>query len=523
MPIPNPILMSFLDAQIQATLERHNQILLARSYHNGIQPIYLTDRQKEYLDLHSDNQFCLNVTRLVTTALVDELNVVGFSTDETEDKDGVKKQAEWLWDVWNQNKMDAQQSDVHETAVSESEAFLILDWDAVKKYPVMVFHERYTSTEANAWEGKWSDLSMETKVAMTGTGQGVWMVYENDDPNMEAVAAVQQWMEINYDETGKPEPRLRRTIYYPDRIERFYYVGPEWVALQEPQAWLDKSKKPLGIPVIHFKNRNLRPEAWDAIPPQDAINKTWVDILGTADLAGYPLFILLGLYPTTDGKAPAADGSNVWSVGPAQMLGNASVKGGEGSVQKFEGSDPTPLMDTLKDQIMMVANITGTPASSFITTAQVASEKTLKEQDRKLRKRAENRMILFGDAWEQAMIMARRIAVNIGNEDLDEDVTIETVWKNLTTLDDLRGEMELGIPQETLWEGLGKSPEEIAAIKSSTMYLIALEKAIWDGYTAASANGVSLAAYLKSIGMTDEEIKERTASVWTDTIPPTEL
>lgn len=525
MALPITIQMSYLDAQTRATLERHKDILLARAYHEGIQPIYLTDRQKEYLDLHADNQFCLNVTRLVTTALCDELNVVGFETGEIADDNGAKKQAQWFWDVWNKNRMDARQSDVHEKTVSESESFIVLDWDDVEKYPVMVFHERYTDANAEAWEGRWTDLNIETQEGMRGTGQGVWMIYENNDPNQKQLAAVQQWSESNFDENGKIEIRLRRTIYYPERIERYFYnERGEWEEMENsPRAWIGKDRKPLGIPVIHFKNKNMRPEAWDAIPPQDAINKTWVDILGSADLSGYPLFILLGLYPTTDGKPPAADGSNVWSVGPAQMLGNAGVKAGEASVTKYEGSDPTPLMETLKDQIMFVAQITGTPASRFITTAQVSSSDTLKEQERELRKRAYNRQILFGDAWEDCMLMARRIANAFGNAGLDESVTVETVWKSLNTIDDLKNEQTLGVPTESLWVQMGKSPDQIAAMKATEEYRIKREKAIWDGYSAASANGVTVQAYLKRIGLDEKEIAEITADMGAESVPPTEM
>lgn len=525
MAMPIAIQMSFIEAQIQATLERHKDILLARAYHEGIQPIYLTDRQKEYLDLHSDNQFCLNVTRLVTTALCDELNIVGFETNETADENGVKAQAAWLWDIWNKNHMDARQGDVHEKTVSESESFIILDWDEVGKYPVIVFHERFTDGNAEAWEGKWSDLSMDTMERMKGTGTGVWMIYENDDPNQKAIAAVQQWPETTYDKSGKMNSRIRRTIYYPDRIARYFYnERGEWEEMENsPRAWIGKEKKPLGIPVIHFKNKNMRPEAWDAIPLNDAINKTWVDILGSADLSGYPLFILLGLYPTTDGKPPAADNSNVWNIGPAQMLGNAGVKSGEASVSKFEGSDPTPLMETLKDQIMFVAQITGTPASRFITTAQVSSADSLKEQERALRKRAYNRQILFGDAWEDVMIMARRIANAFGNAGMDENVSIKAVWKNLTTVDDLKTEQGFGVPEEIIWAAMGKSPDQIAAMKDTQEYKIRNEKAIWEGYAAASSNGVTVEAYLKRIGMSDKKIAEITADMGAESVPPTEM
>ena len=520
MPLPESLEMSYLEALIEQTLEHHREILLARAYHNGIQPIYLTDRQKEYLDIHQDNQFCLNVIRPVTTALRDELNVVGFETGEQENKNGIKVQAQWFWDVWNKNNMDSRQGEVHEWALRDSETFIILDWDKEKKYPGMVLHERFTDTDAQSWEGRWSDLTDWTMQNMTGTGNGVWMIYENDDPNQDAQAAVQQWNEIKYDANGKMESNLRRTIYYPDRIERFEYNGTDWIELMSPQAWLDKSGKALGIPVIHFKNQNMLPEAWDAIPPQDAVNKTWVDILGTMDLSGYPMFVLLGLYPTTDGKPPAADGSNVWSVGPAQILGNAGAKANEASIQKFEGTDPTPLMETLKDQIMFIAQITGTPASRFITTSQIAAADTLKEQERQLRKRAYNHMILFGDAWEDVMIMARRINNAFSTDQLDESVTVEVVWKNITSLDELIIEQELGVPQETIWQRMGFTQDQIANIKGTAEYRLKFEKLFWEAFNVASQSGQTIGDFARRMGIPEDEIKLLSGS---DVIPPTNV
>lgn len=518
--VPQTIIMSYVDALIEETLERHRQILLARAYHNGVQPIYLTDRQKEYLELHQDNQFCLNVCRLVVTALRDELTVSGFDTSEEPDADGVKKQAEWLRRVWDRNKMDSRQSETHEWALRDSEVFIILDWDKEEKYPVMVLHERFTSIEAQAWEGRWAGLSDWTMENLTGTGQGVWAIYENDDPNQAMTAAIQQWNEIDYDESGKPTVTRRRTIYYPDRIERYMYDDAEWVQMENsPQPWKN-GNEPIGIPVIHFKNQNMMPENWDAIPPQDAVNKTWVDILGMEDLMGFPMLKVLGLYPTTDGKPPAEDNSNVWAFGPAQMIGNAGAKANEASIDKIDGADPTPLMEALKDQIMFIAQITGTPASRFITTAAIASSDTLKEQDRTLRKRAYNRQVLFGDAWSEVMKMARRINNAFNSEKMDETVDIKTVWKSIEGIDDLMQEKEIGIPEEVLWQKLGYSAEQIHAMKQTAEYKLRFEKLFWEAYGVASQSGQTVENFARRMGLSEEEIQLLGGS---DSVPPTDV
>ncbi len=525
MSLPISIQMSYLEALNREMLERQGEILLARAYHNGVQPVYMTDRQKEFLDLHANNPFRCNIVRTVTTALCDELNVVGFETSETPDENGNKPQAQWFWDVWNKNKMDTMQYDVHEKALSEGQAFIILDWDAENGYPIMVLHEQFTDVRANAAESRWSDLTVADTESLAGTGQGVWMVYENNDPYQKRLFAVKQWSEIVDEEDGGVDSRIRRTIYFPDRIERYVYDDHgRWVELENsPERWVDKNGKPLGIPVFSFNNKNLRPEAWDAIPIQDANNKMLVDVLGAADTTGFPFLVLLGAYPTVDGKKPAPDNSNVWPIGPGQVVGNNDIKSGETSLVKIEGSDPTPLMEVIKDMTMFAAQITGTPASRFITTAQIASADTLKEQERELRKRALSRQILFGDVWEDVMIMARRIANAFGNAGLDENVTVETVWRNITTIDELKDEQTLGIPLESLWIALGKSPEQIAMMKATEEYRIRREKAIWDGFSAAAASGVPVEVYLHRIGLSDDEIKEIVSEIGSERIPPTEM
>lgn len=503
-----------LDTIISDTLSEQSQILLARAYHNGVQPIHLTERQKEFLDIHSDNQFCLNLIRTVVNAVRDELEVIGFQTSEN-DKDG-NTQAKWFWDLWTKNKMDSRQGRNHEAILRDRESFIILDWEADTKVLSMIFHERYISPKANAWEGLWTGLQQETKDVMTGNGQGVFVIYQNDDIDQPMIAAVQQWYEAE-------KERVRRTVYYDDRIERFFFDKTEWVQLEEnpKQDWTTTDGKPIGIPVIHFYNPGMLPEAWDAIPPQDAINKTWVDVLAIGDSAAMPLLVVLGLYPTVDGKEPAEDGSNVWKWGPGEIIGNKNVKAGDGSIDKMEGSDPTPLMNTMKDQVVFLAQITDTPVSRFLTTGQIASAETLKEQEQGLKKKAKNKRVVFGDAYEQVMFMARRIFNALGGGKMDETVSISTVWKDVSSADEILQETNAGIPQEVAWSKFGYTDKQIQAIKDTPAYRIKFLQMFWEAYNTASQSGVTVEGFCAALKLSADDTKLIMDSVATDTIPPT--
>lgn len=510
----NPVDMAILEAMVGDMLEDHKQIVLARRYHVGDQDVYLDDRMTEFLGLHDENPFVLNICKTIVTALSDELSVVGFDTSEKKDKDGQKPQAIWARDVMDKNRFDALQGNVHEAVLRDRETFVIVDWDDENKRPRFTHNLRYTDVDAN------------------GDGAGCWMLYENDDPEQSPRAAVKQWTQINYDENGQPYFVTRRNVYYADRVEKWYYEsgwkpynveGAPWNV-----AWVGKDGKPMGIPVIHFKNKGLMPEAWDAIPMNDAINKTLVDILATSDMSAFQVFVALGFYPTTDGQAPKSDGSNLLNIKPGSWVGSTKGKN-EADVKVVTGQDVTPMMSTLKDLIVLAAQITATPVSRFVASGQVAGSETLKEQEQPLKKKAADRRILFGNAWEDCMAMARKLENRYGTANLDEDVSFSTLWGHSETLDDLQNKKNLGVPQETIWMEMGYTAEQIEGMKATEEYRLSSAKMLWEAAKFATEAGVPLETFLiQSAGWDKARLSElgtqRLAAIalqQEDTIPPT--
>jgi len=507
MAIPDTIKLSMYDAWTEEMEEHQRRILLARAYHDGNQPVALTDRQKTFLALNSDDKYCLNVCRLIVTTLCDELSVIGFDTSEEKGADGKKKQAEWMWDIWGKNQMDKIQSELHEWVVRDGEGFIILGWEEQEKYPTLALHEAWTSEDVSAWE--YSDTGVTTDMVNEagGTGAGVYVKYRNNDIMQPMEYAVQYFYSEEVDEKGETVQIHRRTIYYPERIEREYMSDAgKWQEYEAPQAWIGKDKKPIGIPVVHFTNKDMRPEAWDAFPQQDAINKTDADIQGAMDFYGFPTLWLFGMQPTTDGKPIASDNSNVIYLQPGQINGNALIDPAKVRMEKMEASDPTALMNALKDRIMFVAQITGTPVTKFITSAQVASAETQKEQKDGLKKRAQNRQVTFGAAWSKVMQIARAINNAFGTEQLDETVTVETVWRNVETIAELKDELTLNVPIETLWARLGYSAEKIASMKQEPSYRLQFMKTFYEAYNSASISGVSIPDFARMVGLSDEDI-----------------
>lgn len=518
--LPDEIKISMYEAWTEEMEAQQRRVLLARAYHDGNQPVALTDRQKKFLALNGDDKYCLNVCRLVVTTLCDELSVIGFDTNEQPNAEGKKPLAEWLSSVWKANKMDALQSEAHEWTVRDGQGFIILGWNKEKKIPTIALHEAWTSEDVSAWESSDSGVTADMVTEASGTGTGVYVKYKNNDPMQSVEFAVQYFYSEEIDDKGDIVQIHRRTIYYPDRIER-EYVGDagKWTEYEPVEMWRSNDDSPIGVPVIPFNNKDMRPEAWDAFPQQDAINKTDSDIQAAMDFYGFPTMWLFGMYPTTDGKPVAADNSNVLYMQPGQINGNSQLDPSKVSVTKMEASDPTALMNALKDRMMFVAQITGTPVTKFTSTAQVASAETLKEQKDTLKQRAKNRQVAFGDAWEQVMSMARRLNNVFGTGDeFDEALSISTIWRNVESIEDLQQEMMLGVPTETLWGRLGYSAEQVSVMKETPAYKLQFMKAFWEAYNVASASGVSVENFAIAVGLSEKEIKLLTA---TEIIPPT--
>lgn len=441
---PNAIDLSILEAHDSAEKDRQREVLRAREYHAGDQPTYLTDRLKEFLNIGDDDGvFAMNVTRVVVVAVAERLQVAGVDCADEASR-------AWAAQFWAANYLDAYAGDVHENALSESEYFVIAEWDADLGYPRAIFHPR------------WVDLD----VSEDG-GWGCWAVYANDDPMQPMLYAVKRWTE-----TIAGKATQRANVYYPDRVEKYAYrAGWQPVVDAEgdpwPTPWTYSNGDPIGIPVIHFRNRNLRPEAADAWPMQDALNKALIDLLASADLTAFRIYKMFGMYPTTDGAALKEDGSNALSIQPGIIIGNANKTPSEAGFDAIEPADLTQLRELKRDLVLDIAAVTDTPPSRFRITAAIASDQTQKQENEPLAWKVSNRQVIFGAAWSQLLNIARSIANVYGQAGLSEDTPITALWREAFAKseaekrDELKFKREAGIPRRQLWAEMGYSPEKV--------------------------------------------------------------
>jgi hypothetical protein len=493
----NPVELSRLEALTEEEIKVQKAIQRAREYYMGEQITFLTERMKEYLNLSAAAEiqdFHLNLIQTVVMAVLDELTVMGFDTSETVQKGQVKKQSQWAREVWDENGMAIMQYNILEAALRDSESFVIVDFDTVTKKPVFSWHEKYIDIKAG------------------GNGVGVWFVHDEGDYTQKPLYAVKEWTETAI-RNKMPYTYRRRNVYYPDRVEKFF-KDPDWKRYTTknaegrenpwPTPWVDNNGAPLGIPVFCFRNFGNVPEAKEAMRPQDAINKLCLDVLAEAD-AAFKIYFLSGAHATTDGQPLQTDGSNRLAIAPMTILSTSKI---DAKMSAISGGDPTALMNTLKDFILICAQITATPVSYFIVTKQIAGADTLKGQDKPLTKKVEKRKTIFGQTFEEMMGFARHLSVIFGASGLDEDVKFYTIWKQVFDLETIKMMKEvLGIPQEVLWRLYGLSEEQISDAKESEEYRMTQKAIFWKIVTEAAKTPFPIESVLRDLGWTNEQLE----------------
>jgi hypothetical protein len=450
--------LAYLEWLAGEELTRQKNVQQARDYYAGDHAVPLTDRQAAYLGFQKGGRFAANYCATVVNAVTERMIVTGVACQD----DAVH---DWAWQVWGDNRGDALQMDVHQAAIRDGETFVMVDWDGTR--PRLTFHPRYVSSQAG------------------GDGFGCKAFYPNGDHRQPMLYATKRWTETveaarSGDRPQRSQTRQRLTVYYPERVEKYALTTTNeagWAPFAEedggawPVTWVDGLGRPLGIPVLHFRNADMRSELWDAIPLQDAINKALLDLLAGQDTAGFRIFFARGFFATTDGNPPASDGSNYLKLAPGQIVGTGAT---EAEFTPIEPADLKPMIESFWAMVLTLAQVTDTPVNRFQVTRQIAGAETQKQGEEPLLAKIRARQVLIGNAWEDLLSLARRVANTFGGAGLDESARMEMQWAPAATRDEekffttlaLKHE-KIGVPLEQIWREAGYSQDEIDAMVAS--------------------------------------------------------
>tara|TARA_Y100000310_G_scaffold287691_1_gene312756 strand:- start:1464 stop:2441 length:978 start_codon:yes stop_codon:yes gene_type:complete len=264
------------------------------------------------------------------------------------------------------------------------------------------------------------------------------------------------------------EPETRLNIYYPDRVEKYVARGGVWAKHEDdldeawPVPWLDKAGEPLGIPMIHFRNRPMggdfgQSEIINVIPMQDLLNKSLIDLTMILDTLAFPQRYTLNVNHN----------SSRLEIMPGSVAEFHSEYDG-GSVGQWQAASVDGPLKAIESLVQHIAGTTRTPQHLFQIMGGAPSGEALKTAESGLVNKAQQRMVNFGNAWEDCLTMALNIQAAFGTSiTVMEDAMLEATWDDPETrneqahMEALKSKAELGVSKHQIFRELGYSQEEI--------------------------------------------------------------
>lgn len=434
--------LSFLRWLVAEDETRQNNYRQFREYYDGTHDTQLTERQRQYLELRAGQEFNDNYCQIPVDSLAERLTITGIQAGD---------QSELMWSWLKGSNIDGLQGIVHTCAIRDGDSYLLTEWDNERQRPIFTYEMACCD------------------------GDGV-KVHYSTERRTESDFASKRWRITQGADAGHVR---RMNLYYPDRVEK--YISDqgasegEWQQYRDdddawPLPWTSpKTGDPFGVPAVHFKNAETgypygTSELANIIPLQNALNKSIIDLLAAADTTAFRTFWMLGDNPTGVRVSP---GSWIYST--------RAPSGPEGAaVGYFPGEDLTPLIALKDSAAMEIARVSRTPLSMFQISGHIAAEGTMKQQEAPLVSKARKRQIYFGNAWESALIVARRLWNAYGpGPELDETQSIEMLWANPETRN-VKEDLEiatmkraLGVSLPRIWGELGYDAETIATFEAA--------------------------------------------------------
>ena len=431
------------------------KIVAYRAYYDGEHPVLLTRRQREYLgDLLNPEEFTFahNLVKRVIDTIRARLAVSGVTvngadaTTEATDENAVIAALLWSW--WKAARLDSAQIDLYRRALRDGYSYVIVDWDNAEQRPRFSLHKRDDGVT------------------------GVMLHYDPEDESRTLFATKYFYAfdPLTPGTTGKE----RKTVYLPGEIRKYVRGGQDgaWQPYQEPGdpswplPWVDRNGAPLGCAVIEFPNPGGS-EIDHIIGLQNALNKTWLDLLAAADTSGFPL---IAVEYSGDNFGGATDDADIAGADEFRLSPGRAIEVDNATVKRLEAANLNPMIDTMWTVVQAISGVSDIPQYYLRPVGgDVPSGEALKQLESGLVARAEERQLIFGQAWEECLLLAYRLAQTFGSVVGMDDIEVGVVWRDANVRNEqvvaqtAQLHSGLGVPQEPVWQMLGYSPEQIAS------------------------------------------------------------
>ncbi|MFZ1719974.1 MAG: phage portal protein [Candidatus Moraniibacteriota bacterium] len=380
------------------------------------------------------HEFALNLCPAICDAVRDKLILTGFGVEEAAGETDIPNAA---WKIWQDNRMTTRSGQIHREAVVNGDAYAIVWVDAEKR------------------------TTIYPNKAATCT-----VMYDEETPGKILWAAKYWPVTIGKDK------RIRLNLYYPDRIER--YISEKKVdgeLPKESKAYIEYTDdggkaviaNPYGVvPVFHFGNNSDigsfgRSEISSAVPVQDALNKSVLDMLVTMEFSSYRQRWATGIELEIDDATGKAMPPYIAGIERLWINENPDVKFGT-----FDESNIEHFIKVKDGFRVDLAAVSGTPLYYFMQTgAQFPSGESLKKAETRFINKVRDRQESFGQVWEDLMSFALRI------DGGKKDIRLFAEWEDPAPMSEkeqlevLMQKQDLGIPDEQLWSEAGYGEDDI--------------------------------------------------------------
>jgi hypothetical protein len=339
-----------------------------------------------------------NVLGLVRDSFTQNLCVTGY-------KSALAKENAPAWDMWQRNRMDARQAEVHRPAVTYGAAYVVVT----------------AGYEGTVWK--------------TRSPRQLLAVYEDPQVDIWPQYAFEQWVD-----STDAHPRWKATLYdeehiYPIDLGEIPALGSsQYETALASSAYQTLMARSLNItdigdpirhgasycPVVRFVNARdaddlIVGEIEPLIRLQQTLNSVNFDRLIASRFGAHPQKVITG-WSGTSAEVLQASARRVWAF--------------EDSDVKVDSFQPASLeqynsvLEEITQHIAMVAQVSpGSVSGRMVNLSAEALAASEANQQRKLTAKRDS----FGESWEQVFRCAAEIE---GDTATAEDTSSEVMWRD---------------------------------------------------------------------------------------------
>ena len=375
-----------------------------------------------------------NLCKTVVTAPSSRLEIINFLADKTNTENPA-------WQLWKKSKMPERAGSVHREAFKTGDAYVIV------------------------WTDKKGAVRFYPQIAANVT------VFRNAETD-EIERAAKAWLGA--------DGFYYLTLYYPDSIEKYVTKG-KCQTLPTDAGHFDVRRVPGEefplknthgrVPVFHFRfdaemmdfgNSLLS----DVIPLNDALNKTWSDIIGAQEENMRRRRFVAGLQVEVDEETnkkinPFKPDDDVW------FANDSETKFGE-----FTDANLTEMIAVKQETVKDIALVSGIPPSYFNLeqTGSAISGEALRRIEARFTAIVQDAQRSFGETWAEAL----SFALDLSNEN-SANLEIETQWTDAAPvseseiLDNAQKKINLSWSYEQVQRDYGLTDAQIEKMKTENM------------------------------------------------------